>query len=137
MSLFTPEEVRKQEECKMEGVIKKVMIVIQKNIDVQEQISITSKENAIEACKYIQKKIEKISYKELLPNKEIVKKRTILSSSMEKLKNKMVEIAKQENVSNKIDICSKKSLEKTKKELLGILNIMISYITELADEEPA
>lgn len=136
MSHFTDEEVRKQEECKMEGVIEKVMSSIEEKINIK-QINIHTKETAIEACKNIQERIEKISYEELLPNEEIVKKRTILSSPMEKLKNKMVEIAKQENVSNKMNICSEKVLEKTKKELLDILNIMISYITELDDEEPA
>ena len=85
----------------------------------------------------VEKRIEKISYKELLPNEEIVKKRTILSPAIEKIKNKMVEIAIEENISNKLNICSEKALEKTKKELLGILNIMILYITELDDDEPS
>lgn len=134
MSLFTHEQVRKQEECKMESIVETFMSIIEKN--VQKQISITSKENAIKSCKIIQKMIEKISYKELLPNEEIVKKRT-LSPVIEKIKNKMAEIAIEENISNKLNICSEKVLEKTKKELVCILNIMITYITELDDEEPA
>lgn len=130
MSYSTAE--KKQEECKMESIVETYMGIIDKN----EEIDINSKENAIEACKKIQKKIKNISYKELLPKEECVEK-TQLSPTIEKIKNKMVEIAKQENMSNKMDISSEKAVEKTKKELLDILNIMILYITKLDDEEPA